>query len=73
MKLYDMIDGKFQEVGVACACSIHDMSGPSYVHIHKERRERYGLSSEPYDWLFDTYREALEWAQRVMADMHIGF
>lgn len=69
MRLYDNGD----EVGVACACSIHDMGGSSFVHIYKECRERYGLPIEPHDWFFDTYREALEWAQGVLNDLRIGF
>ena len=55
-------DGKFEYVGCVEACSILDLNGPSYVHITMSERERFGLPNEPYDWFFDTYDEALDWA-----------
>ena len=73
MTMYADLGGKLTEVGYASACSMYDPDGHSFVHIYKDQRAMLGLPCEPYDWFFDTYREALNWASSVINDLHIGF
>lgn len=57
---------KLSMVGYVKACSMYGLSGPSYVHIYKESREQFGLPGEPYDWFFDTFKEAVAWAYETI-------
>lgn len=69
----DGCDGNLDLVGTVAACSMHNLLGPSYVHVFDECRDRYGLPHEPYDWHFDTYREALDWANEAFGGILVGY
>jgi hypothetical protein len=55
----EVYDGRTY-VGEVGACSIYDHEGASYVHIIKDKRERYGMPQDPYDLFFDTRAAATE-------------
>lgn len=57
-----------EEVGYYAACSMYDPKGPSYVHVYPDVRTRLGIPNQPYDWFFDTYREAVEFANRIIGN-----
>ena len=47
----EIYDGRTY-VGEVRACSIYDPEGASYVHIIKNKRERYGMPQDPYIIVF---------------------
>ena len=55
-------------VGELGACSIYDLNGSSYVHIHLDKRKRYGMEQEPYDLFFSTCHEAIEAAASIIGE-----
>lgn len=73
MTLYvDTSDGLVW-VGTVAACSAHDLLGESYVHVFDEHRDEFSLPHEPYDWFFDTYKEALDWADDKLGGVMVGY
>lgn len=66
-------DGNLEQVGTVGACFIRRLTGPSYVHVYDTKRERFGLPNEPYDWYFETYKEALDWANEKLGGILIGY
>ena len=73
MTIYTYLDARLTWVGSIAPCSIHDPLGPSYVHVFGEYRDEFSLLPEPYDMLFDTYMEALEWADGKLGGILVGY
>ena len=63
---YGSNEDGFEAIGYCEACSICDLTGPSYVHFFPDVRERFGIPMKPFDWFFDTYKQAAEFAKNMV-------
>lgn len=73
MCIYATIEGELVCVGTASACSIHDLLGPSFVHVFYGYRDEYDIPREPYDFFFDTCKEALDWANDTFGGILMSY